>query len=92
MVEKSSKHALFNKPLHPYTQALLSSTPQLSPENRRTRIKLEGELPSPLSPPSGCAFHNRCMHVNQRCKEETPELHIVKDQLIACHAVEEKRI
>lgn len=92
VVEKGTKEALFANPKHPYTQALLSSTPQLSPEKRRTRIKLEGELPSPLNPPSGCAFHGRCAHANARCQEDTPILHQQQSQLIACHAVEEGRI
>ncbi|AEF53151.1 peptide ABC transporter ATP-binding protein [Marinomonas posidonica] len=93
VVEQGSKEDLFNNPKHPYTLALLSSTPQLSPDKRRQRIKLQGELPSPLNPPSGCAFHGRCQYANERCHQEVPELR--DDQtghLIACHAVEEQRI
>src|SRR5471030_1628594 len=59
-VEKGSKDAIFSNPRHPYTQALLSATPRLNPDLRRERIKLTGELPSPLSPPPGCAFSARC--------------------------------
>lgn len=92
VVEQGTKEQIFQHPRHPYTQALLSSTPQLSPDKRRQRIKLQGELPSPLNPPSGCAFHGRCMHANDRCKQETPTLHSYEGQLIACHAVEENRI
>lgn len=92
VVEKGQKADIFANPKHPYTQALLSSTPQLAVEKRRSRIKLEGELPSPLNPPSGCAFHGRCAHANARCETETPVLTPKQNQLIACHAVEEERI
>lgn len=92
VVEQGPKEQIFANPKHPYTLALMSSTPQLSPEKRRRRIKLEGELPSPLNPPSGCAFHGRCSFANDRCKTETPHLRNEDNQLIACHAVEEKRM
>ena len=98
VVEQGTCKQLFENPKHPYTLALLSSTPQLSPEKRRLRIKLEGELPSPLNPPSGCAFHGRCRFANERCKSETPILKLdsydeaEQGHLIACHAVEENRI
>ncbi|ADZ92984.1 dipeptide ABC transporter ATP-binding protein [Marinomonas mediterranea] len=96
IVERTSCEQLFINPQHPYTKALLSSTPQLSPDKRRTRIKLEGELPSPLNPPSGCAFHGRCQYANERCKTETPELIETRfneqEHWIACHGVQEKRI
>lgn len=59
-VEKGTKEQIFNNPRHPYTQALLSATPRLNPDDRRERIKLTGELPSPLNPPPGCAFNARC--------------------------------
>ncbi|TYL46547.1 peptide ABC transporter ATP-binding protein [Marinomonas sp. IMCC 4694] len=98
VVEQGTREQLFNNPQHPYTLALLSSTPQLSPEKRRVRIKLEGELPSPLNPPSGCAFHSRCRYANDRCRSEAPVLRLhdkgehEQHHLIACHAVEENRI
>ncbi len=93
VVEQGSCQQLFDSPMHPYTQALLSSTPQLSPDKRRVRIKLQGELPSPLNPPSGCAFHGRCQFANNRCRNETPSLTRAEDgHLIACHAVEEGRL
>jgi dipeptide transport system ATP-binding protein len=98
VVEQGSCEQLFENPKHPYTLALLSSTPQLSPDKRRVRIKLEGELPSPLNPPSGCAFHGRCSYANDRCSSETPILRLDSEEsqeqghLIACHAVEENRI
>ena len=92
VVEQGPKEHIFANPKHPYTLALMSSTPQLSPDKRRKRIKLQGELPSPLNPPSGCAFHGRCSFANDRCKTETPLLRREEEQLIACHAVEEQRM
>ena len=92
VVEHTTKEELFANPRHPYTQALLSSTPQLNPAHRRERIKLVGELPSPLDPPKGCAFHARCQFANERCNVEQPKLVEYGKSLIACHAVEEQRI
>ena len=97
VVEHGRSEDVFAHPKHPYTQALLSSTPQLSSEKRRQRIKLKGELPSPLNPPSGCAFHGRCQYANDRCRQEAPVLndtarHADPAHLIACHAVEEQRL
>jgi dipeptide transport system ATP-binding protein len=93
VVEQGRSEQIFASPKHPYTQALLSSTPQLSPDKRRVRIKLEGELPSPLNPPSGCAFHGRCQFANNRCRNETPSLTMAQDgHLTACHAVVEGRL
>ncbi|WP_017221104.1 peptide ABC transporter ATP-binding protein [Moritella dasanensis] len=92
VVEHTTKEELFANPRHPYTQALLSSTPQLNPAHRRKRIKLVGELPSPLDPPKGCAFHARCQFANERCNVEQPTLVTYGKSLIACHAVEEQRI
>ena len=93
VVEHGTCEEVFTNPKHPYTQALLSSTPQLSSEKRRQRIKLKGELPSPLNPPSGCAFHGRCQYANDRCRTEGPVLRTTDEaHLIACHAVEENRL
>ncbi|MFT5880285.1 MAG: dipeptide transport system ATP-binding protein [Moritella sp.] len=92
VVEHTTKVELFANPRHPYTQALLSSTPQLNPAHRRERIKLVGELPSPLDPPKGCAFHARCQFANERCSIEQPSLIAHAERRIACHAVEEDRI
>ncbi|MGX9419492.1 peptide ABC transporter ATP-binding protein [Vibrio sp. WJH972] len=93
VVEQGPSEQIFASPKHPYTQALLSSTPQLSPEKRRVRIKLQGELPSPLNPPSGCAFHGRCQFANNRCRNETPSLTMEQSgHLVACHAVVEERL
>lgn len=91
-VEQGPREAIFSSPRHPYTRALLSSTPIADPRRRGERIKLVGELPSPLDPPPGCAFHPRCAYANERCLAEFPENFNVEDRLVACHGVEEGRI
>jgi dipeptide transport system ATP-binding protein len=83
-VEHGPKERIFLRPLHPYTQALLASTPGLS-GMVRTRIRLRGELPSPLDPPKGCVFSTRCPHVTERCRVERPELRPLDGRLVACH-------
>ena len=83
-VEQGPKGRIFARPLHPYTQALLASTPGLSTQ----RIVLKGELPSPLNPPTGCVFNTRCQHVQQRCREERPLLRALDERLVACHYAE----
>ncbi|KIA79588.1 peptide ABC transporter ATP-binding protein [Chromobacterium amazonense] len=88
-VEVGDKSRVYERPLHPYTQALLSATPSIHPEDRRIKIKIEGELPSPLNPPSGCAFHKRCPHANERCKVEVPQLRELDQRMVACHRAEE---
>ncbi|MGX2951331.1 peptide ABC transporter ATP-binding protein [Ursidibacter sp. B-7004-1] len=89
VVEQGETKAIFSNPRHPYTQALLSATPRLEPEHRRERIKLTGELPSPLNPPKGCAFHARCRLATERCKQERPELKTYSNGTkIACFMVE----
>jgi dipeptide transport system ATP-binding protein len=88
-VEKGSKEAIFQNARHPYTQALLSATPRLNPDLRRERIKLTGELPSPLSPPPGCAFSARCRRRFDKCTEVHPQLKQYGEQLIACFAVDQ---
>lgn len=92
VVEHGSKEAIFSNPQHPYTRALLSSTPRLNPDKQVEKIKLEGELPSPLNPPSGCAFHARCRYANEKCHQQTPSLKDYEGTLIACHAIDEGRI
>ena len=84
--EQGPKEALFARPLHPYTQALLAGTPSV--DKKRERIVLRGELPSPLSPPSGCAFHTRCPHASERCRDEPPALRSVGGRRVACHYAE----
>lgn len=90
-VEQAPRDTLFAAPQHPYTRALLSATPVADPARRRDRIRLTGELPSPLDPPSGCAFHPLCPLANERCSAERPELKPVNGASVACHAVEEGR-
>ena len=84
-VEVGAKEKIYSRPLHPYTQALLSATPSIHPEDRRVKIKIHGELPSPLNPPSGCAFHKRCPFANERCQQEVPELRALDERMVACH-------
>jgi dipeptide transport system ATP-binding protein len=91
-VEHGSRDAIFSSPAHPYTRALLSSTPIADPKRRGERIKLSGELPSPIAPPSGCAFHPRCPYAQERCRKEFPQSIDTGDRRIACHAVEERRM
>ncbi|MBE9553276.1 MAG: dipeptide ABC transporter ATP-binding protein [Proteobacteria bacterium] len=91
-VEQGPRDAIFSTPKHPYTRALLSSTPIADPRRRGERIKLVGELPSPIAPPTGCAFHPRCAYANERCRAEFPESIDTGGQLVACHGVEEGRI
>lgn len=88
-VEHGSKTQIFSKPLHPYTRALLASTPRLKAADRQIRVQLQGELPSPLNPPSGCTFHKRCPYAVDRCTEQVPELRSFNGQWAACHRVEE---
>ncbi len=83
-VEHGSRDAVFADPQHPYTQALLSATPTVDASARRQRTILKGELPSPLNPPSGCAFHTRCPIAEPRCREQKPELAKVVHQDVSC--------
>ena len=88
-VEQGDVNQIFENPKHPYTQALLSATPKLDPTEKGERIKLTGELPSPLKPPKGCAFHARCWKATERCKVEQPALTPYADtRKIACFMVE----
>jgi dipeptide transport system ATP-binding protein len=87
-VEQGPKAPIFEQPLHPYTQALLASTPSTEPAKKRQRIVLKGELPSPLNPPKGCPFSTRCPYVTDRCRVERPLLRPLADRLVACHYAE----
>ncbi len=88
-VEQGPKGAIFERPRHPYTRALLAATPFVDPARRRDRVVLKGELPSPLDPPEGCAFHARCPHAVERCRAERPVLRAVDGRDVACHLAEE---
>lgn len=85
MVEMSNKKDLFERPLHPYTQALISAIPVADPDEKKERILLTGDIPSPSNPPQGCKFHPRCRECMDICKTETPELKEVAGRLVACH-------
>ena len=86
--EQGAKAAIFAHPRHPYTRALMSATPRVDPALRTRRETIKGELPSPLNPPSGCAFHRRCPLADSRCAAERPELRPVDGRLVACHHAE----
>jgi dipeptide transport system ATP-binding protein len=87
-VEQGTSHTIFERPLHPYTQALLASTPHVDPKQRRRRVPLTGEIPSPLDPPAGCAFNTRCPFATEACEQERPMLRTVYERLVACHHTE----
>jgi dipeptide transport system ATP-binding protein len=93
VVEQAARQELFATPRHPYTRALLASTPRIDRAARQTRSVLPGELPSPLHPPGGCAFHQRCPHAVERCRIEVPLLRLPVDGkthgLVACHLAEQ---
>jgi peptide/nickel transport system ATP-binding protein len=92
LVEKAPAKALFARPRHPYSRLLLDTIPDLDMTGRE-RVPVAGEVPSPIDPPSGCAFHPRCPLANDRCKRERPELKPdVDGRVTACHAVEEARV
>ncbi|HZG14304.1 MAG TPA: dipeptide ABC transporter ATP-binding protein [Candidatus Bathyarchaeia archaeon] len=86
MVELTTSTQLYDNPLHPYTQALLSAVPTPDPEAKRERIILQGDVPSPANPPSGCTFHTRCPHVKDVCRSVRPEfLDAGNGHFVACH-------
>ena len=91
IVEWAASQQLFGRPLHPYTRMLLDAVPDISKTGTK-RAQVEGEVPSPINPPSGCAFHPRCPFANERCRIETPASILVEDTTIACHAVQEARL
>ncbi|WP_409488811.1 peptide ABC transporter ATP-binding protein [Pseudomonas promysalinigenes] len=87
--EMGPKADIYDKPLHPYTQALLSATPAIHPDPLKPKIRIAGELPNPLSPPDGCAFHKRCPYATERCAKEVPALRQVSTRQVACHYAEQ---
>ena len=91
IVEVAPSKTLFHRPRHPYTRMLLDAVPDLDLTGRQ-RKPVEGEIPNPVNPPGGCAFHPRCPHANGRCKRELPRALPADSVIVACHAVEEGRI
>ncbi|HET9763158.1 MAG TPA: ABC transporter ATP-binding protein, partial [Casimicrobiaceae bacterium] len=96
MVEVAPTKALFAEPQHPYTRMLLEAVPDLALTGK-PRTAVAGEVPNPLDPPAGCAFHPRCPYANERCRREVPALKPVRRRSgalgeAACHAVEERRL
>jgi peptide/nickel transport system ATP-binding protein len=91
LVEQALKKSLFSQPRHPYTRMLLDAIPDIHMSGR-ARTPVQGEVPNPLNPPQGCAFHPRCPHANARCSSERPALRTIAGIRVACHAVEEGRI
>jgi oligopeptide transport system ATP-binding protein len=93
IVEIASRDSLFESPRHPYTRALLHAVPIADPVRARARARrappLSGEMPSPLSPPSGCVFRTRCPLAIARCTVEAPRLRRIGDSEVACHRGEE---
>ena len=91
LAETAPGKRLFEAPRHPYSQMLLDAVPDLEMSGRR-RKPVEGEIPNPIDPPSGCAFHPRCPHADARCRRELPPLVRTGESEAACFAVEEGRI
>ena len=87
-VEHGPKDIVFASPRHPYTQALLAATPSVDPKLRSKRLTVKGELPSPIDPPPGCAFHKRCPFATEICGTDRPDLRQVDGRLVACHHAE----
>ncbi len=88
VVEITTKENLFDQPLHPYTEGLLSAVPLADPtlRDKKNRIIIEGDMPSPVAPPSGCRFHTRCAYAQEKCKTDIPELvEESRDHFVACH-------
>jgi peptide/nickel transport system ATP-binding protein len=91
LMEVADKQELFKRPRHPYTRMLLDAIPDIHMSGR-SRTPVQGEVPNPLNPPSGCAFHPRCPHADARCSAERPALLEAQGVKVACHAVQEGRL
>jgi oligopeptide/dipeptide ABC transporter ATP-binding protein len=86
IVELTDKQTLFTAALHPYSESLLLAVPVPAPAIKRRKRVLQGDVPSPVTPPSGCHFHPRCPYATERCRREAPALREVRPgQLVACH-------
>ncbi len=93
LVEVAETDELFRNPRHPYTEALMSAVPVADPDFRRTRVRLQGDVPSPISPPAGCPFHPRCNYATTQCRTEVPQLRDVGGgHQASCHRVEELKL
>ena len=93
LVEYANTKELFSNPKHPYTESLLSAVPVADPTVQMERIPLEGEIPNPANPPSGCYFHTRCRHCTEKCKNAAPEyVEIEPGHFVACHRAEELKL
>lgn len=90
IVETASSDDLYVSPLHPYTKALLSAIPSMDPKTKKDRIVLEGDVPSPINPPTGCRFHPRCPVAMDICKEVSPKPLDLDGHMVRCHAVEQE--
>jgi dipeptide transport system ATP-binding protein len=89
VAELGDKATIYARPRHPYTRSLMSATPALFEEDRRIKIRLQGEMPSPLNPPTGCTFHQRCPYAIEKCRVEEPALRFVDGRHVSCHRAEE---
>ncbi len=93
MVEFAPTEKLFEHPMHPYTESLLSAVPVADPTAQMERIPLEGEIPNPANPPTGCYFHTRCRHCIEKCKQEAPQYtELEPEHFVACHRAEELKL
>jgi dipeptide transport system ATP-binding protein len=88
-MEMGPAELIYTRPLHPYTQVLLAATPSIRPDAARPKIKVSGELPNPLDPPTGCVFHTSCPHATERCSAEVPAFRPLDGRLVACHFAEQ---
>lgn len=92
LMETGENEDLFNNPLHPYTQALLSAVPVPDPDIKKQRIILQGDIPSPINPPSGCVFHTRCRYAFEPCDKTKPEaIDVGNNHIVWCHLVSAKK-
>jgi len=89
LIELANGAGIFGRPRHPYTRALLDAVPVPDPVSPGGRLSLGGEMPSIITPPSGCAFHPRCRHAKSRCRVEPPKARRIGDAQVACHRAEE---
>ena len=93
LVEYAPTKDLYGHPMHPYTESLLSAVPVADPEAQMERIPLEGEIPNPANPPSGCYFHTRCRYCTDKCRQTAPEYRELEpDHFVACHRAEELKL